>query len=172
MAKTLQELFVDMVNAKNPGLGMTVADVDFGTPSVYAPADEDDERNTALTLTAKTANDKFKGSKEYHYKRENLTNPGDPGRYTTLITDLITNYDDDAFALQQLNNNLYSPYKLAASDVTITRSEQFDDGGKTAIDITFTVKPENLQYVGVHIIRIWNGKDSLQTKTAELDGFV
>ena len=59
MAKTLQEEFIDLVNAVNPGLGLTLADVDFGSPAKYVSSVQDDVRNTVLTLTAKSTSPNF-----------------------------------------------------------------------------------------------------------------
>ena len=168
-----KDQLVALFNAKNPNLAipLTPADIDFGAVSAVTPS-TNYPHTARITVTAKTASPNFQGEKTLYYYRL-------PASVLVGAKNLSANqadWDTDEEVLAKFNAHVIevgrTEDEFALSELTITRSEQFDDGGKTAIDITFTVKPENLQYVGVHIIRIWNGKDSLQTKTAELDGFV
>lgn len=165
MAKTLQEQFIDMVNAKNPELGLTLADVDFGNPTEHVP--ETGTRNSALVLTAKPSSPTFKGSKEYHFNRFNLTHPNGVDTPTITTGDLYANWLSDDYALNILNMNLTEP-KLLSSEVTITRSEVDD----ATHDIKFAIDPNHLKWHGTMVIQVIDeGEDNLMWKNGELDGF-
>lgn len=169
---TLQEVFIDMINAKNPDLGLTLADVDFGNPTNYVPSVEGDTRNSALVITAKAESPNFKGSKEYHFFRFNFTHPSGEDTPTAISTDLQTNWDADTWVLKMFNLMLPNN-KLELSDATITRGElQLDVNDEEYRDIKLTVNPDHLKWQGAYVFRVYSGKDSLVWKEAELDGFV
>ncbi|ANZ50345.1 hypothetical protein PHOBOS_155 [Erwinia phage vB_EamM_Phobos] len=165
MAKSLQEQFIDLINAKNPELGLALTDVDFGNPTEYIP--ETGTRNTALVLTAKPDSPTFKGSKEYHFSRFNLTHPNGEDTYSLATGDLYSNWLDDAYVLNVFNMNLTEP-KLLASEVTITRTEV--DAGTH--DVKIAIDPNHLKWHGKFVIRVIDeGEDNLMYKSGELDGF-
>lgn len=169
---TLQEVFIDMINAKNPDLGLTLADVDFGNPTNYVPSVEGDTRNSALVITAKSDSPNFKGSKEYHFFRFNLTHPNGEDTWSQAIKDLVSNYDTDQKVLDAFNRNLPN-YPLTLEEVTITRSGPIDvEDGDTAFDFKIKIDPNHLKWQGAFVIRIFGSKDNLSFKETELDGFV
>lgn len=169
---TLQEEFIGMINAKNPDLGLTLADVDFGNPTNYVPSVEGDTRNSALVITAKADSPNFKGSKEYHFFRFNLTHPNGEDTWSQAIKDLVSNYDTDQKILDAFNRNLPN-HPLTLDEVTITRSEPIEvEDGDMAVDFKIKIDPNHLKWQGAFVIRIFGSKDNLSFKEAELDGFV
>jgi len=167
MAKTLEELFVDMINEVNPDLGLSLADVTFGAPSEYTPTDSGDTRNTSLTLTAKADSERFTGSKAYHYFRFNFTHPNGADTPTLTTSDLPSLWEDDAQALSVINLMLPN-YKLSSSEITVTRVVVDDKN----TDIRITINPNHLKWHGVFVTRVVNeGKINLQWRNAELGGF-
>ncbi|ANZ50602.1 hypothetical protein STRATTON_177 [Erwinia phage vB_EamM_Stratton] len=167
MAKSLQELFVDMINEVNPDLGLTLSDVTFGAPSEYTPADSGDTRNTVLTLVAKDDSPNFKGSKDYHFFRFNFTNPGGVTTPTLTTGDLIGNWQDDAKVLMVMNMMLPN-YKLTAEEIAIERVTVDD----TTLDVRITIDPNHLKWHGTFVTRVIDeGKTNLQWLNPELSGF-
>lgn len=165
MAKTLQEEFVDLVNAKNPGLGLALFDVDFSSPAAYVPSEEGDTRNSVLTLTAKTDSPNFKGSKAYHFTRFDITNPNGEDAVTAMISDLNVYWESDAYALAYFNKALPN-HQLDPSEVVITRSTV---EGRLRVKIKIT--PEHLKWQGAYVIEVYDGKTLLDNWDGELDGF-
>lgn len=169
---TLQEEFIGMINAKNPGLGLTLNDVEFADPVNYVPTGQGDTRNSALVITAKADSPNFKGSKEYHFFRFNFTHPSGEDEPTTITTDLQTNWDADEWVLGMLNRALPN-HKLDISDITVTRGElQNDENEEQYRDIKLKISPLHLKWQGTYVWRVYSGKDSLMWKDGELDGFV
>lgn len=165
MAKTLQEEFIDLVNAKNPGLGLTLADVDFSDPSDYTPGAEGGTRNSVLTLTAKADSANFKGSKDYHFTRFNFTHPNGEDAVSTMMSDLELYWQEDDYVLEQFNRALPN-HKLTLSDITITRSTV--DGN---LRVKLKVNPTHLKWAGSYVYEIYDGKTLLDNRDGELDGF-
>ncbi len=167
MAKTLEELFVDMINEVNPNLGLTLADVTFGAPSEYTPADSGDTRNAVLTLVAKADSPSFKGSKDYHFFRFNFTHPNGADTPTLMTGDLIQYWQNDAQALTIMNQMLPN-YKLSASEITVTRTPV----DATTLDVKVTIDPNHLKWHGTYVIRVYDeGKTNLSWRNGELSGF-
>lgn len=165
MAKTLQEEFIDLVNAKNPGLGLTLADVEFGLPTNYTPADNTDTRNSALVLTAK-AGSGFTGSKEYHFFRFNLTHPNGEDTVSAMLTDLPQYWQDDAYVLNAFNVSLPN-HPLSMDEVTITRTTV---DGRLRVKVKIT--PTHLKWQGAFVWEIYDeGTTALFYQNGELDGF-
>lgn len=169
MALTLQEAFIELVNTKNPGLGLTLADVDFGNPIKYIAA-EGDVRNTALTLTSKAESQNFTGSKEYHYRRFDYTHPNGEDTYTMMVTDVVSYWDDNDYVLLNFNQFLFD-YPLTVDEITVTEIGTGTDGSGDWTDIKVTIDPNHLKWTGAFVFRVYNGKDNLQTKNGELGGF-
>lgn len=165
MAKTLQEEFIDLVNAKNPGLGLTLADVDFSDPSDYTPGEEGGTRNSVLTLTAKTESTGFKGSKDYHFTRFNFTHPNGEDAVSTMISDLDVYWQEDDYVLEQFNKALPN-HKISLSDVTISRTTV--DGH---LRVKLKINPTHLKWQGAYVFEIYDGKTLLDNRDGELDGF-
>lgn len=167
MAKTLQELFVDMINEVNPDLGLTLADITFGAPSEYTPTDSGDTRNTSLTLVAKDDSARFTGSKAYHYFRFSFTHPNGADTPTLMTSDLPGLWEDDNQALSLINLMLPN-YKLTLSEITVTRV-QIDEKN---LDVRITIDPTHLKWHGVFVTRIVDeGKINLQWRNPELGAF-
>ncbi|AXF51132.1 hypothetical protein MLDJOKPK_00280 [Salmonella phage SPAsTU] len=168
MAKTLQEEIIDLVNAKNPGLGLTLADVDFSSPAKHASSTEGDVRNTALTLTAKSASP-FAGSKEYHYRRFDFTHPNGEDVYTVAMGDVVAYWSDPKFVLYNFNQFL-PDHKLTLDEITLTVMGSGNDG-KDWTEFKVKIDSEHLKWTGAMVYRVYDGKDNLQTKYGDLDGF-
>ncbi|ANZ48739.1 hypothetical protein BIZ83_gp114 [Erwinia phage vB_EamM_ChrisDB] len=169
MAQTLQEKFIDLINTKNPGLNLTLADVTFGDPAPYTPSTEGDARNTVLTLTAKPESPGFRGSKEYHFTRFNLTHPNGEDAYSWAVTDVHEPWQDDAYALQQFNMNLPND-KPTLDDVTITRWTVPEEPNNLYVKIK--LHDTLLKWWGSFVIQVEDvGKQQLMFATGELDGF-
>ncbi|QVW55315.1 hypothetical protein pEaSNUABM29_00275 [Erwinia phage pEa_SNUABM_29] len=171
MAKTLQEVFIDMVNAKNPDLNLALSDVVVGKPTPYTPTGEGDTRNSSLTLIAKDDSPNFKGTKEYHFTRFSFTNPPGEDVYSTATTDAQVHWDDDAYVLNLINMMLPN-YKLDAAEALVTRGEMQPDVGDGPFrDIKLKINPNHLKWTGAYVWRVYSGKDNLQWKNGELNGF-
>lgn len=169
MAQTLQEAIIELVNAKNPGLGLTVSDVDFSAPSKYTGA-EGDVRNTALILAAKFDSPKFTGSKEYHYRRFDFTHPNGEDTYTMMVTDVVSYWGDPEYVLANFNRFL-TDYPLTIDEITISVVDVGTDGSGNWTDIKVVIDPNHLKWTGAFVFRVYDGKDNLQTKNGELGGF-
>ncbi|QQO90651.1 hypothetical protein pEaSNUABM42_00167 [Erwinia phage pEa_SNUABM_42] len=165
MAKTLQEEFIDMVNAKNAGLGLTLADVDFSDPSDYVPGEEGGTRNSVLTLTAKATSATFKGSKAYHFNRFNFTHPNGEDEVSVMMSDLDLYWQEDDYVLAQFNKALPN-HPVTMSEVTITRTTV--DGH---LRVKIKIVPTHLKWQGAYVFEIYDGKTLLDNRDGELDGF-
>lgn len=162
---TLQELFIDMINAKNPELNLTLADVDFANPVAHSSGIEGDTRNTAVTLTAKDSSPTFKGSKEYHFFRFNLTHPNGEDTPSAMISDLIQYWEDDTFVKNQFLR-LIPNNKPEMEDLTVTRVTVDDK-----LHVKVTINPNLLKWTGAYVYEIENVKDNLAFRNGELNGF-
>jgi hypothetical protein len=165
MAKTLQEEFIDLVNTKNAGLGLTLADVDFSDPSDYVPGAEGGTRNSVLTLTAKASSATFKGSKDYHFNRFNFTHPNGEDAVSVMISDLDLYWQEDDYALAQFNKALPN-HPVTLSEVTITRSTV-----EGRLRVKLKIVPTHLKWQGAYVFEIYDGKTLLDSRDGELDGF-
>lgn len=166
---TLQEQFIELINTKNPGLGLALSDVDFGNPSPYS-APEGNNRNTVLTLTAKTDSPNFKGSKDYHFSRFDLTHPNGEDTYSWAVTDLHSSWQDDAYALEQFNRNLTNNFPTLA-DVVITRWTVPEE--PTMLYIKIKLDANLLKWHGAFVVQVEDtGKQQLMFAKGELDGFI
>lgn len=170
MAKTLQEEFIDLINAKNPDLGLTLADVDFGNPAPYTPGAEGGTRNTVLTLTAKASSPTFKGSQDYHFSRFNLTHPNGEDTYSLTTEDVYAYWLDDAYVLDKMNRNLPN-HKLTLEQITVVRENTGTDDDGEWYDVKVVFDPNHLKWAGAFVFRIYDGKDNLMWKNGQLNGF-
>lgn len=67
--KDSQSIIVDLINDKNPGLGLTPALLTFGVPAAYSGAES---RNTKLTVEA-AAGSGYSGDRDLFYNRLDLS---------------------------------------------------------------------------------------------------
>ncbi|QVW55785.1 hypothetical protein pEaSNUABM9_00204 [Erwinia phage pEa_SNUABM_9] len=169
MAKTLQEQFIDLVNEANPDLNLTLADVVFGDPAPYTPGAEGGTRNSVLTLTAKSESGTFKGSKEYHFTRYNLTHPNGEDTYSWQVTDIHEPWQDDAYALKQFNLNLPNNWPTL-DDVVISRWTVPEEPDNLYVKIK--MHDTLLKWWGSFVIIVTDvGKQGLMFANGELTGF-
>ncbi|QVW28680.1 hypothetical protein pEaSNUABM8_00183 [Erwinia phage pEa_SNUABM_8] len=170
MAKTLQEQFIDLVNAKNAGLGLTIDDVDFSDPSPYDGSGEGGNgKNSVLTLTAKATSPNFKGSQNYYFSRFNLTHPNGEDVHSWAVTDLHESWQDDAYALRCFNMNLTNNFPTL-SDVVITRWVDPED--PTHLFVKIKLDSRLLKWWGAFTVMVVDiGKQQLMFADGQLDGF-
>lgn len=167
---TLQEEFIALVNAKNPGMGLTLDDVDFSNPVAYTPSESGDTRNSALVLTAKVTSPTFRGSKEYHFFRFDFTHPSGEDAWSLGTEDVMSNYDNDQYALDIFNMMLPN-HHLTLDDITVVRTGPVTDADGTHLDVKVVVDPNHLKWHGAYVIRCLSGKDNLFWKSGELGEF-
>jgi len=71
--KAPEQIIIDLVNDKNPSLGLTTSLVTFGAPAVYSGTEA---RNTKLTLSAASGSG-YSGDRDIFYNRVAITDvPG------------------------------------------------------------------------------------------------
>lgn len=165
---TLQEAFIALVNAKNPELNLTLGDVVFSDPTPFT-APEGDARNSVVTLTAKPESPSFKGSKDYHFTRFNLTHPNGEDVHSWAVSDLHSNWENDEYALTQFNMNLTNFFPTM-DDVVITR--WMDDEDPTLMYVKIKLDARLLKWWGAFVVQVADdGKANLMFTNGELDGF-
>lgn len=167
MAKTSQEQIVELFNAANPSLpsALTVADVDFGA---VAAAAEGAEKNTTLTITAKSGSLNFSGSKELTYNRIAFTAGAVP------VDDDMTNWDTNDEVLAHFNTLVQQTHAddaFSLDEVTITTAANADDSTKT--DVTVAIKDGHQKFLAGEAV-VWTiskAKTDLSSTNGDLDGF-
>lgn len=126
---------VALFNAANSGLAqaLSVADIDFDLPDVYAPGGAD-TRNTKVLMTAKAGSTHFENSKELHYTRIATNFIG-----AKAVTDDQADWDTDSEVLAFFNADvlaLHPSDEFIAGELLFTRLDGEDENaGKKIINV-------------------------------------
>lgn len=174
MAATNQMMLVALYNAANTELPHQVTDkeVTFGQPVALEKGD----KNTKVTMTARTESENFKGAIELHYDR---LEPGVVGRIE--VTDdlaLWTGENELRDRLQFYINKVKPDDSIAPGDVEYTTEDQKDEHDSVTLrTVTCTVTEQNLRYkpgvMATFVItpKVVDNRIDLATTDGELDGF-
>lgn len=170
--KSFKEQLVALFNSKNSTLPqpLTVADVEFGAAAAYEPADGEDTRNTALTITAVEGNANFTGAKELHYSRIAAAVVG-----AKAVTDDQADWDTDEEVLTFLNLDVITAGKaedeFTLAELTITRT----DGADGAKVIEVAINDGHIKYLpgvlATYTVTQEVTQSDLSASDGELDGF-
>jgi hypothetical protein len=164
--KAPKQIILDLINEKNPSLGLTEELVTFGAPAVYSGAEN---RNTKLTLAAVEPSSGYSGSRDIFYNRVDISVvPGTRSKVFSLgnavnISDLIPEI------------NARYGINLTADDYTDAALPTFTDQvpGEEK-DFTITITAGSLVWTNSVTLQLQRNDIPLEDAIAEniLDGLV